>query len=183
MSPKRLFNVFALIAAVGFLTNGLESIEARNLNQQELDLLARGGQQQVGPNSLPYLLEAAAQSSSSASSNRQDEQDPFDSDSDDDDDDERAGDSSPGGQQGNLLQPAGTDLFYGNKRLPMSELSGHQQGRHASLAGPPASSDLNAAASYHHKGHGAKGWLDMGAWTGKKGAFGWYDKHPVGKGK
>lgn len=41
--------------------------------------------------------------------------------------------------------------------------------------------DLNTAASHH--GHGVKGWLDMGAWTGKKGAFGWYDKHPVGKGK
>lgn len=46
--------------------------------------------------------------------------------------------------------------------------------------------DLKASASHHgHHGHGAKGWLDMGAWTGKKGAFGWYDKHPVGgkKGK
>lgn len=43
--------------------------------------------------------------------------------------------------------------------------------------------DLKTAASHHHKKHGAKGWLDMGAWTGKKGAFGWYDKHPVGKGK
>lgn len=48
-----------------------------------------------------------------------------------------------------------------------------------------APNDLKTSASYHHHGHGAKGWLDMGAWTGKKGAFGWYDKHPVGgkKGK
>lgn len=46
----------------------------------------------------------------------------------------------------------------------------------------PSSVDLKPAASKHyHHGHGAKGWLDMGAWTGKKGAFGWYDKHPVGK--
>lgn len=45
------------------------------------------------------------------------------------------------------------------------------------------SPDLKTSASHHHHGHGAKGWLDMGAWTGKKGAFGWYDKHPVGKGK
>lgn len=44
--------------------------------------------------------------------------------------------------------------------------------------------DLKTSASHHYHGHGAKGWLDMGAWTGKKGAFGWYDKHPVGgKGK
>lgn len=48
---------------------------------------------------------------------------------------------------------------------------------------PSASVDLKTSASHHHHGHGAKGWLDMGAWTGKKGAFGWYDKHPVGKGK
>lgn len=46
-----------------------------------------------------------------------------------------------------------------------------------------ASVDLKTSASHHHHGHGAKGWLDMGAWTGKKGSFGWYDKHPVGKGK
>lgn len=48
---------------------------------------------------------------------------------------------------------------------------------------PAATVDLKASASHHHHGHHAKGWLDMGAWTGKKGAFGWYDKHPVGKGK
>lgn len=49
---------------------------------------------------------------------------------------------------------------------------------------PAASGDLRTSASHHkHHGHHAKGWLDMGAWTGKKGSFGWYDKHPVGKGK
>lgn len=51
-------------------------------------------------------------------------------------------------------------------------------------AASPSSVDLKTSASHHgHHGHHAKGWLDMGAWTGKKGAFGWYDKHPVGKGK
>lgn len=33
----------------------------------------------------------------------------------------------------------------------------------------------------HHKKN-VKGWLDMGAWTHKKGAFGWYADFPVGKG-
>lgn len=39
------------------------------------------------------------------------------------------------------------------------------------------------AASYdhsHHSGHGHNGWLDMGAWTGGKGSFGWYADFPVG---
>lgn len=57
-----------------------------------------------------------------------------------------------------------------------------EQSTQKSLKAP--NSDLKTSASHHYHGHGAKGWLDMGAWTGKKGAFGWYDKHPVGgKGK
>lgn len=45
-----------------------------------------------------------------------------------------------------------------------------------------SSSDMAASAGhhYHHNHYGAHGWLDMGAHTGKKGAFGWHDKHPVG---
>lgn len=39
-----------------------------------------------------------------------------------------------------------------------------------------------AAGHHHHHGHYAHGWLKMGAHTGHKGAFGWHDKHPVGKG-
>lgn len=50
--------------------------------------------------------------------------------------------------------------------------------------------DLKTSASYggghHHHGgydHGGydhSGWLDMGAWTGGKGSFGWYADYPVG---
>lgn len=40
-----------------------------------------------------------------------------------------------------------------------------------------------AAGHHHHHGHYAHGWLKMGAHTGHKGAFGWHDKHPVGKGR
>lgn len=52
--------------------------------------------------------------------------------------------------------------------------------------------DLKASASYghhhhgygggHHGGYDHSGWLDMGAWTGGKGSFGWYADYPVGKG-
>lgn len=50
-----------------------------------------------------------------------------------------------------------------------------------------SSSDLKTSASYghhhhggHHHGYGPSGWLDMGAWTGHKGSFGWYADYPVG---
>lgn len=40
--------------------------------------------------------------------------------------------------------------------------------------------DMSTAAGHHYHGHGVHGMLKMGAETGKKGAFKWYDKHPVG---
>lgn len=41
--------------------------------------------------------------------------------------------------------------------------------------------DLKTAAGHHyHGGHGASGWLKMGAHSGHKGAFGWHAKYPVG---
>lgn len=44
-----------------------------------------------------------------------------------------------------------------------------------------SSSDMaTAAGHHHHKKHYVSGWLKMGAETGKKGAFKWHDKHPVG---
>lgn len=62
---------------------------------------------------------------------------------------------------------------------------------YASAQGPVRTgspSDLKASASYGHGHHGGhhgygydtKGWLDMGAWTGGKGSFGWYADYPVG---
>lgn len=71
-----------------------------------------------------------------------------------------------------------------NEQLTRAEAAAllAQPSTQKALATP--TSDLKTSASHHYHGHGAKGWLDMGAWTGKKGAFGWYDKHPVGgKGK
>lgn len=86
----------------------------------------------------------------------------LDSDDDDDDDDKSQ-----------------NQFFAGAQEMPSS-------GESSQLEAAPSvvntKSDLKTAASHHHHHH-VKGWLDMGAWTGKKGAFGWHDKHPVGKGK
>lgn len=44
--------------------------------------------------------------------------------------------------------------------------------------------DLEAEQSHYHvKKSGKKnsGWLDMGAWSGGKGSFGWYADFPVGR--
>lgn len=45
-----------------------------------------------------------------------------------------------------------------------------------------SSQDHMLADSTHHGGGGHGGWLDMGAYSGKKGAFGWYADFPVGYG-
>lgn len=105
------------------------------------------------PNAIPILLEAQNRANL----------DQADSDDDDDDDDRAIL------QLQKPLLTAGTNIYYNNNK-PVDQQA-------------VPSADLKTSASYHHHGHGAKGWLDMGAWTGKKGAFGWYDKHPVGKGK
>lgn len=39
--------------------------------------------------------------------------------------------------------------------------------------------DLESAPTHHH-GHDHHGWLDMGAYSGHHGAFGWYADFPVG---
>lgn len=57
-------------------------------------------------------------------------------------------------------------------------------GRHSNIARAKVQmedKDLKTAAGhhYHHK-HSVHGWLKMGAHTGKKGAFGWHAKYPVG---
>ena len=44
------------------------------------------------------------------------------------------------------------------------------------------SQDMLADSTHHGGGGGHGGWLDMGAYSGKKGAFGWYADFPVGYG-
>lgn len=66
--------------------------------------------------------------------------------------------------------------------------SAPQESSHAPAKYAAASSnDLKTSASYGYHGHGhhgygygPSGWLDMGAWTGGKGSFGWYADYPVG---
>lgn len=147
---------FVILVALGYLA--IAESEARTLGQQEAVTALESLQND--PNAMPLLVEGPRSPSSI---------DQSDSD-DDDDDDDRAN-----LQLQNPLTAQGSNLYYADKPI-MTEQS-HQKFQTLPTA------DLKTSASHHHHGHGAKGWLDMGAWTGKKGAFGWYDKHPVGKGK
>lgn len=61
------------------------------------------------------------------------------------------------------IEPAGLDTNIENARISVTP------------------QDMSTAAGHHHHHHHyVHGWLEMGAHTGKKGAFGWHDKHPVG---
>lgn len=63
------------------------------------------------------------------------------------------------------------------------ELDEEPRGQDSNIANAKiklSSTDMSTAAGHHYHGHGVHGWLEMGAHTGKKGAFGWHDKHPVG---
>lgn len=60
-------------------------------------------------------------------------------------------------------EPSGLDSNIANAKIKLS-----------------AADMATAAGHHHHHKHYVKGWLEMGAHTGKKGSFGWHDKHPVG---
>lgn len=65
---------------------------------------------------------------------------------------------------------------------PPSDISDHSPD-HLQGSGSSGSRDMETAPSHHHGHHGGHdhhGWLDMGAYSGKKGAFGWYADFPVG---
>lgn len=146
-------------------------VESRNLNLNNAKNLEGSSSLQDISNSpytppLPALLEVPSRGLATESS-LSDEQ--LDTDNDDEDDDDLR------------VAPRSGPLLTGNTNLPVVADSAILAQNYQPL--PSASVDLKTSASHHHHGHGAKGWLDMGAWTGKKGAFGWYDKHPVGKGK
>lgn len=139
--------------AIGFIF--VEETQALPFDDQQNSVL----QQQALLNNFPNPMQAAHQVISSRPNSELD---------DEDDDDETA--NLP--TQGSINNQLGV---YFNDR----PIAGDQS--YQNFRAVPAI-DLKTAASHHH-GHHAKGWLDMGAWTGKKGSFGWYDKHPVGKGK
>lgn len=77
------------------------------------------------------------------------------------------------------------DHFSDLKSLP-SEETGEIINSEESRVDDPrtgsSSQDHMVADSTHHGGGGHGGWLDMGAYSGKKGAFGWYADFPVGYG-
>jgi len=141
------------MVVLGYLA--IVDTEARTLSQEEAAAVVAAGSSRLQPN----LNEAY---SNGPKSNLEQ------NDSDDDDDD----DDRSNVQLQNPLVAAGTALYYNNKPILA------EQAQQSYQAIP--TTDLKTSASHHHHGHGVKGWLDMGAWTGKKGAFGWYDKHPVG---
>lgn len=168
-SIRQFVKTLVLVVVLGYLL-APESSEARSLDEQQNDY---SNYNQENPQQALQQLAAAQrplQENDAANLDR------LDSD-DDDDDDERLQQAQPDQyqqqQQVNPMQvAAGSELYQADQAYqpPYQPASGE---------------DLRTAASKHygHHKHGAKGWLDMGAWTGKKGAFGWYDKHPVGKGR
>lgn len=166
MSPSQMSKFLIVAALVAYCWSTLA--EARAMSQQEALAAATLGQN-VGRADQAMLMNAALNN-----------MEQVDSEGDDDDDDDKAN-----LQLQNPLLASGTDIYQdqqqqqqqGNKALMMMDQS------YPKYQSVPSGTDLQTQASHHHHGHGAKGWLDMGAWTGKKGSFGWYDKHPVGKGK
>lgn len=66
-----------------------------------------------------------------------------------------------------------------------SDLNLHPLASHSltsSSTGSGSGSEMIAQSTHHHQQHGQdhSGWLDMGAYSGKHGAFGWYADFPVG---
>lgn len=166
MSPCQSITGFVLVVISGFLLT-LDSSEAGGWSelqqQQQQDALIKqvnNGHQlgQVGGSNSDGL------------------------DSDDDEDDDGRAQLQPVSLPPQAEAIAGNNLNQaGHQFVPLMTQQGAAYQPQTSGSGD----DLRVAASKHygHHKHGAKGWLDMGAWTGKKGAFGWHDKHPVGKGK
>lgn len=160
MSPFNLIKTLVVVVVLGYLTlvDNSALLEARAFGETGVGEQNGVGENLQGDQNPLPLLEPARSSNLDSM------------DIDDDDDEDLTDDkqqTANGGPQ--LMSATGTNLFYNQ---PIAEQSQQRP-----------TGDLKTSASHHHHGHGTKGWLDMGAWTGKKGAFGWYDKHPVGKGK
>lgn len=76
------------------------------------------------------------------------------------------------------FSPPSDDL----KSLPSDEAGEVINSEESRVDDPRTGSQDMLADSTHHGGGGHGGWLDMGAYSGKKGAFGWYADFPVGYG-
>lgn len=75
-----------------------------------------------------------------------------------------------------------TSASYGKHRHDQSDSIKSHSSRHTNTN--RISIQLLNIGHHHHGHHGYgydhSGWLDMGAWTGGKGSFGWYADYPVG---
>lgn len=166
MSPVQISKFLIIAALVAYCWS--TQAEARPMTQQEamaMASFAAGQQQNVGRADQNMLMNGALSNLEQA-----------DSDGDDDDDDDKSN-----LQLQDPRTASGTDVYQNQQQSNNALLMDQSYPKYQAV--PSTSADLQTQASHHHHGHGAKGWLDMGAWTGKKGSFGWYDKHPVGKGK
>jgi hypothetical protein len=169
-SCNQFLKTLVLVVVLGYLL-APESSEARGLEDQQQDDFLNYSQ---GNLHAQQQLETSAQRPMLTAADVQN-LDRLDSDDEDDDDDRI--------QQAQPDQPQQISAIGSGRVTSGSDL--YQTDQSYQPPYQPAAQDLKPAASKHygHHKHGAKGWLDMGAWTGKKGAFGWYDKHPVGKGR
>lgn len=191
MSPISFFKTIAVVAAVGYLALAETLIDARSVDEtrQALNQMVRDQSSQYQAGASPYLHPMNPRQVENLDDDGAD-----DSNEDDDASDVDGLSQHNAAPAAAMLQQAGSNLYQNDRQpvlynveqdnanverlIPSYNVPQQQQ------AQPTQHIDLKTSASHHHHGHkGAKGWLDMGAWTGKKGAFGWYDKHPVGKGK
>lgn len=179
--PSKSLKTVGLVIVLGYLV-ALDSSKARGLDEQQDGLLNYQRSIQQAQQQLAAAQQQQHQRQPRLGGDVSNLERLDDSDDDDEDDDRFIQQQL----QSQLLQQ-----YAMNAPVQVAGSDLHQADQAASTYQPPlqgagsASDDLRTAASKHHRHHkhGAKGWLDMGAWTGKKGAFGWYDKHPVGKGK
>lgn len=153
MSSIYLIRSLVICAVLGYLST-IDLTEARTLDQEQV---LSNVAESIG-NDMDLIFQQQKQPSQKSN---------LDMDIEEDEEDDLQTQQNPS------MASTGTNLVYNQPIVEQSEKN------YNSIP----SADLKTSASRHHHGHGAKGWLKMGAWTGKKGAFGWHDKHPVGKGK
>lgn len=183
-SYVQFFKTLVLVVVLGYLL-APDSSEARSLDEQQQDeyLNYNQGDVQQAQQQLAAAAATATQGPMLNTAGGAQNLDRLDSD-DDEDDDDRVQQVQPDQQNYNYQEQQQQQPMTAPAQMTAgSDLYQTDQSYQPPYQAP--SQDLRTAASKHygHHKHGAKGWLDMGAWTGKKGAFGWYDKHPVGKGR
>lgn len=164
MNPANIFKTLIVVVVFAYLSVNDQQAEARTFSDlQNLDT------RNINMNDLNTMVQLIDDSKLSSNPMEQ-----ADNDDDNDDDDDRSNLQV----QNPLMVSPSASLYNDNQSI--QPILAEQTTQQHNKIGSPSGNDLKTSASHHHHGHGVKGWLDMGAWTGKKGAFGWHDKHPVG---